>query len=106
MILEKNYILNNLKDKYFNENWIYKVYKVNKNDIIYIYDNFDIIKRIRKIDYFMNNDWIEYKARKSFYFTIDNNWNIAFLKKRIRNSHLYIDIDWLYFDNFIKYFWY
>lgn len=106
MILEKNYILNNLKYKYFSENWIYKVYKVNKNDIIYIYDNFDIIKRIRKIDYFMNNDWIKYKAKKSFYFTIDNNWNIAFLKKRIRNSHLYIDIDWLYFDNFIKYFWY
>lgn len=103
MILEKNYIIENLKEKYFNENWNIKVYKVNKNDIIYIYDNIDIIKRIRNIEYF-KNDWIEYKAKKSFYFTIDRNWNIAFLKKYTRNWHLYIDIDWLYFDNFKKYF--
>lgn len=103
MILKKDFILQNLKEIEIPENWKFLVYKVKKWDACFIYDNFDIIKRIRNIDYFMN-DWIEYKAKKSFYFTTKN-WNIAFLKKRIRNSHLYVDIDWLYFDNFIKYFW-
>lgn len=104
MILKKDFILQNLKGIEIPENWKFLVYKVKKNDICFIYDNYDIIKRIRNIEYFMN-DWIEYKAKKSFYFTIDWNWNIAFLKKRIRNSHLYVDINWLYFDNFKKYFW-
>lgn len=103
MILKKDFILQNLKEIEIPENWKFLVYKVKKWDVCFIYDNFDIIKRIRNIDYFMD-DWIEYKAKKSFYFTVKSNWKLAFLKKRVRNSHLYVDIDWLYFDSFIKYF--
>lgn len=104
MILKKDYILNNLKDKYFNDNWNIKVFRFKKWDIAYIYDNFDIIKRIRNIDYFVNTDWQYYQCIKSGYLTINHNWDLCFLKTRNRNWYTYIDIDWLYFENFNKYF--
>ena len=103
MTLKKDFILENLKDKEIPENWLFKVYKVNKDDVVYIQDNYDIIKRIRDIEYFTDT-WIEYRAKKSFDLTTDINWNLAFLQKRTRNWHVYVDINWLYFDNFKKYF--
>ena len=103
MILNKQYILDNLREKEFPENGKFLVYPVKKGDIIYIQDEYDNITRIRRIDYF-TNDWQEYIAKKSFYLTIRGNWDITFLRKRIRNSHLYIDINGIDYMEFSKYF--
>lgn len=72
MILKKDYILQNMKDKHFADNGNIKVFQIKKDDIVYIHNIYDIITRSRNIEYFTDDGSI-YKAKKTIYLYMDQN---------------------------------